>query len=130
MSINERQLKLYNYLLNQEGWVNRKQILMDLSHIYEFVDNGNLYNNAAAILLTRDLHILNNSNDVRKLIIHNSRHGVKIADEKEASVYLNKALAESLKKLQQYHFLHDKLIKDGQATMVDDGIKVLETFRR
>lgn len=128
--LNNRQLELYNYLLNQNDWVNRKQILMDLQHVYNFVDNGNLYTNSAAVLLTQDLHTLNNSNDVRKLIIHNSRHGVKIADEKEASVYLNKALAESLKKLQQYHFLHDKLIKDGQMAMVNDDIKVLETFRR
>lgn len=130
MAINERQLTLYNYLLAQDGWVNRKQILIDLQHIYEFVDTGNLYNNSAAVLLTKDLHTLNNSSDVRKLIIHNSRHGVKIADEHEASLYLNKSLAESLKKLQQYHFLHDKLIKDGQTAMVDDGIRVLETFRR
>lgn len=130
MPLNERQLALYNYLLNKEGWAKRIDILKDLKDEYEFVDNGNLYNNSSAVQLTKDLHILNNSADIRKLIIHSSRQGIKIADEQEASVYLHKSLAESLKKFQQHHFLQDKLWKDGQVSMVEDGVKVLETFRR
>ena len=76
------------------------------------------------------MHILNNDPDIRKLIIHSSNKGIKIADEKESSIYLNKNLAEALKKLQQYQFLRQKTLKDGQVAMVGEDFKVLETFRR
>lgn len=127
MAINERQLKLYNYLLNQDGWTNRVEILRDLASDYNYVDYGDLYHNPSAVLLTRDINVLNNSSDIRKLIISNSQLGVKIATKKEAQEFLFKNYAENMKRLQKHHFLQDKLNKDGQATIED---KVVEAFRR
>lgn len=127
MSINERQLKLYNYLLNKEDWTNRITILRDLAEEYKYVDYGDLYHNASAVLLTRDINVLNNSSDIRKLIISNSQHGVKIATKEEAKDFLLKNYAETIRRLQKHHFLQDKLNKDGQATIED---RVIETFRR
>lgn len=127
MAINERQLKLYNYLLNQEGWTNRVEILRDLASDYNYVDYGDLYHNASAALLTRDINVLNNSSDIRKLIISNSQHGIKVATKEEAKSFLLKNYAENIRRLQKHHFLQDKLNKDGQTTIED---KVIETFRR
>ena len=127
MAINERQLKLYNYLLNQESWTNRVEILRDLASDYNYVDYGDLYHNPSAVQLTRDINVLNNSSDIRKLIISNSQHGVKVATKDEAKEFLLKSFAENIKRMQKYHFLQSKLNKDGQVT-IDD--KVIETFRR
>jgi hypothetical protein len=127
MAINERQLELYNYLLNQETWVNRKDILRDLCGSYGYIENGDLYHNPSAVLLTRDINILNNSHDVRKLIISSSKHGVKIATKEEAKSFLMRNFAENIRRMQKYHFLQEKLYKDGQTTIED---KVIEAFRR
>ena len=85
--LNERQMTLYNYLLNQNGWVNRIDILNDLKDVYGFENNGNLYKNTSAVRLTNDIKHLNNDPDVRKLIIFNSSKGVKIANMDEARDY-------------------------------------------
>lgn len=127
MAINERQLKLYNYLLNQDGWTNRVEILRDLASDYNYVDYGDLYHNPSAVLLTRDINVLNNSSDIRKLIISNSQLGVKVATKDEAKDFLLKNYAETIKRLQKHHFLQEKLNKDGQVTIEN---KVIETFRR
>lgn len=130
MPLNNRQLKLYNYLLNKEDWVNRIDILRDLAEDYEFHDFGDLYHNASAVLLTSDIRVLNNSSDVRKLIIHNSKKGIKIATREEARDFLRKDYAENLKRMQKHHFLQEKLYKDGQGSMQGETIQFLETFRR
>ena len=130
MAINERQLKLYNYLLNQEGWTNRVEILRDLASDYNYVDYGDLYHNASAVLLTSDIRTLNNSSEVRKLIIHNSRHGIKIATKEEAREFLRKDQVENIKRMQKHYFLQEKLYKDGQGSMNGETIQFLETFRR
>lgn len=127
MSINQRQLTLYNYLLNREGWANRIDILNDLQDVYEYEPNGNLYKNSAASLLTKDIKMLNNSPEIRKLIIYNSKLGIKIAEKEEAKDFLMKNFTDNIKRMQKYHFLLDKLNKDGQATIED---KVIEAFRR
>lgn len=131
MPINERQLKLYNYLLNRNSWANRIDILNDLKEDYNFVDNGNLYRNNSAKLLTQDIKVLNNSSDVRKLVIYNSKLGIKIADPDEAREFLMRDYASNMKRLQKHYFLQDKLNKDGQVALVKDGrLKELSTFRR
>lgn len=131
MPLNERQLKLYNYLLNRSSWANRIDILNDLQEDYNFVDNGNLYRNNSAKLLTQDIKVLNNSSEVRKLVIYNSKLGIKIADPDEAREFLMRDYASNMKRLQKHHFLQDKLNKDGQVALVKDGrLKELSTFRR
>ena len=127
MSINQRQLTLYNYLLNREGWANRVDILNDLKDVYEYEPNGNLYKNRAASLLTKDIKMLNNSPEIRKLIIYNSKLGIKIAEKEEAKDFLMKNFTDNIRRMQKYHFLLDKLNKDGQATIED---RVIEAFRR
>lgn len=127
MPLNERQLKLYNYLLNRSDWANRVEILDDLKEVYDYTPSGSLYNNSAASLLTRDIKELNNSPDVRKLIIYNSKLGIKIAEKEEAKDFLMKNFTDNIRRMQKYHFLLDKLNKDGQATIED---RVIEAFRR
>ena len=129
MPLNERQLKLYNYLLNRNSWANRIDILNDLKEDYDFVDNGNLYRNSSAKLLTEDIKKLNDNSDVRKLIIYNSKLGIKIADEQEAREFLMRDYISNMKRLQKHYFLEEKLNKDGQITITKDGkLKVLRTF--
>jgi hypothetical protein len=127
MPVNERQLQLYNYLLNRNDWANRVDILNDLKDLYDYEPNGNLYKNTSAARLTKDIKALNNSPDIRKLIIYNSQLGIKIAEKDEAKDFLMKSFADSIRRMQKYHFLQDKLNKDGQATIED---KVIEAFRR
>ena len=130
MPINQRQLNLYNYLLNQEGWVNRIDILRALAVDYNFHDFGDLYHNPSAVLLTSDIRALNNSSEVRKLIIHNSKRGIKIATKDEAREFLRKDQVENIKRMQKHYFLQEKLYKDGQGSMQGETIQFLETFRR
>lgn len=127
MPINERQLTLYNYLLNRNDWANRVDILNDLKDLYEYEPNGNLYKNTSAGRLTKDIKALNNSPDIRKLIIYNSQLGIKIAEKEEAKDFLMRSFADNIRRMQKYHFLLDKLHKDGQATIEDN---VIEAFRR
>lgn len=130
MPLNERQLALYNYLLNKDGWEKRADILNNLKELYGYEPNGNLYKNTAASTLTRDVKELNNSPEIRKLIIFNSQLGIKIATKEEARDFLIKNGANNIRRMQKHMFLQDKLNKDGQIALVGDGIKVLDTFRR
>jgi hypothetical protein len=113
--------------LNRNDWANRVDILNDLKDLYDYEPNGNLYKNTSAARLTKDIKALNNSPDIRKLIIYNSQLGIKIAEKDEAKDFLMKSFADSIRRMQKYHFLQDKLNKDGQATIED---KVIEAFRR
>ncbi len=128
--LNDRQITLYNYLLNKNTWTNRIDILNDLREAYQFVDNGNLYNNNSAKWLTQDIKALNKNPDIRKLIIYNSKLGIKIADEDEAKEFLMRDYVSNMKRLQKHYFMQDKLNKDGQLAFVKEGIRELNTFRR
>lgn len=131
MAITERQLKLYNYLLNRNGWANRIDILNDLKAEYDFVDNGNLYRNSAAKGLTQDIRALNNNPDIRKLVIYNSKLGIKIADQQEALEFMQRNYISNMKRLQKHYRLQEKLNKHGQYAFIGDGtIKEMQAFKR
>lgn len=131
MALTERQLKLYNYLLNQDSWVNRIDILKDLQSEYDFVDNGNLYKNISAKNLTQDIRALNNNPEIRKLVIYNSKLGIKIADKQEALEFMQRDYIANMKRLQKHHILQEKLNKNGQFAFIsDDIIKETQTFKR
>lgn len=131
MALTERQLKLYNYLLNKNGWANRIEILTDLKEDYNFVDNGNLYNNKSANHLTEDVRALNNNPDIRKLIISNSNFGIKIADKQEALQFMQRDYIANMKRLQKHYRLQEKLNKHGQYAFISgDVIKETQAFKR
>lgn len=131
MAITERQMKLYNYLLNQDSWVNRIDILKDLQSEYDFVDNGNLYKNSSAKNLTQDIRALNNNPDIRKLVIYNSKLGIKIADKQEALEFMQRNYIANMKRLQKHYRLQEKLNKNGQFAFIGDGIiREMQTFKR
>lgn len=131
MALTERQLKLYNYLLNKNGWANRIEILTDLKEDYDFVDNGNLYNNKSANHLTEDVRALNNNPYIRKLVIYNSKLGIKIADKQEALEFMQRDYISNMKRLQKHYRLQEKLNKNGQLAFIGDGtIREMQTFKR
>ena len=128
--LNERQLKLAEYLeMYKDRWIKRQQILHDLFYIYG-IDNTNIYYSTSGSVLTKDIRALNESDIFEYLIISNSGRGVKIANKEELENALKKEKTIILKKLKRYWNKVDKANKNGQVTFVFDesSLRVIEAF--
>ena len=128
--LNERQLKLAEYLeMYKDRWIKRQQILHDLFYIYG-IDNTNIYYSTSGSVLTKDIRALNESDVFEYLIISNSGRGVKIANKEELENALKKEKSIILKKLKRYWNKVDKANKNGQITYNFDesSIRVIKAF--
>lgn len=128
--LNERQLKLAEYLeMYKDRWIKRQQILHDLFYIYG-IDNTNIYYSTSGSVLTKDIRALNESDIFEYLIISNSGRGVKIANKEELENALKKEKSIILKKLKRYWNKVDKANKNGQITYNFDesSIRVIKAF--
>lgn len=128
--LNERQLKLAEYLeMYKDRWIKRQQILHDLFYIYG-IDNTNIYYSTSGSVLTKDIRALNESDVFEYLIISNSGRGVKIANKEELENALKKEKSIILKKLKRYWNKVDKANKNGQITYTFDetSLRVIKAF--
>lgn len=116
--LNTRQYTLHKYLLkNTSRYLTRQEILTDLKEIYNYNDSDNLYYDKSAIMLTKDIKAINKSGIIQKIIISNSRKGIKIATEIEAKENLEKEFHSILNKLTRYYQKRDKMLLDGQMRL-------------
>ena len=123
--LNERQLKLAEYLeMYKDRWIKRQQILHDLFYIYG-IDNTNIYYSTSGSVLTKDIRALNESDIFEYLIISNSGRGVKIANKEELENALKKEKTIILKKLKRYWNKVDKANKNGQITYNFDESSII-----
>lgn len=123
--LNDRQKRLYDYLLfrSERGlWTNREQILIDLEEWYGAISNTNLYYDANAQQLTKDIRIINNS-EVEKVIISNSHKGIKVATKEELKAALEKEKISCLKRLKRYWNKVTKYELNNQCTLEETIIQ-------
>lgn len=128
--LNNRQLSLYNYLLNKKDYVSKKQICKDLPMEYpRHLENNNNEGNKsyAYFLISNDVRVLNDS-DIESIIISNKR-GFKVADKKEAIKYLERRFKRDFKSLKLNWKLKRKIDLDHQLKFDDDEIKIIEMFK-
>ena len=125
--LTKEQWYLYFYLEHKSNlgeWTKRKKILEDLSDIYNYQGEEDLYYSTSAVKLTKDIRAINES-DEDKLIISNSRKGVKMGTREETIEQLNKEKIALLKQWKRWHEKVKKANLDGQVTI--DG-NVIESF--
>lgn len=118
--LNSRQFVLYQYLKfrSEKGlWTKRERILEDLSEYYHYNPKKSLYYNEAAKHLTQDIKAINDSFLIQKIILSNAYRGIKIANEAEAAVYLEKEKIAILNKFKGYYNKLRKMKADGQLRL-------------
>lgn len=118
--LNSRQFVLYQYLKlrSEKGlWTKRERILEDLSEYYHYNPKKSLYYNEAAKHLTQDIKAINDSFLIQKIILSNAYRGIKIANEEEAAVYLEKEKIAILNKFKGYYNKLRKMKADGQLRL-------------
>ena len=130
MELNERQLKLAEYLeMHKDQWKKREEILHDLFYVYG-IDDTNIYYSTSGSILTKDIRALNESEIFEYLIISNSNKGVKIANQEELESSLKHEKMLILKKLKRLWNKVDKAHKNGQTQMDYDfmNLRVIKSY--
>lgn len=116
--LNTRQWKLYEYLKQCKGWKKRIEVLRDLKELYNYNEEDNLYYNKSAIELTKDIKAINSNGVIQKLIISNSKKGVKIPTEQEAIESLSKEHKQIMSKLKRYYGKLNKIKDNNQIRLI------------
>lgn len=117
-NLNTRQFTLHKYLLkNSNRYLTRQEILNDLKDVYGYENEDNLYYSKAAVILTKDIKVINENDVIQKIIVSNSKKGIKIATEQEAKEELEKEYNSIIAKLTRYHKKMNKAKLDGQMRL-------------
>ena len=122
----KRQQALYEYLLRRgDKWTSMEQTT-DSINAYPAFFTTVYHNSNTRRLLTRDIEAINNSSAYEKVIVSGSK-GIKLATEKEFSIFVNSELKEIFTKLKRVRKIARKGTRDQQ---IDLEGKIAEAFLR
>ena len=121
-----RRQALYSYLLSRgEEWTSMEEAAKAVAY-YPESSTIVFHNSWPRRLLTGDIEAINNSELFDKIIVSGSR-GIKLADEKEYTRFVNSELKEIFSKLRRVRKIARKASRDQQ---IDLEGKIAEAFLR
>lgn len=130
------QIALYTYLdYRGNQYTTLSDIAKALPEFYPQTDGKNFHDTIARQRITKDIRVLNESDDIEKIII-STNSGVKIATELEFSRSIGKEYAAVFRKLNRLRKKSAKASKDGQTAFsigdceIDEELKEYEAFLR
>lgn len=130
MELNDRQLALYNFLLERENeWTHQEDIAYALPHWYCPVTADDFHNTRERHLMTSDIRVINGCPNIHKIIISNPHRGIKLATESEWKESIKREYASVFKKLKRIRQKEQKGKLHGQSFYVyETELDVVNAF--
>lgn len=130
--LNPRQWALYRYLTERgDQWTKQEEIAAALPEWYCQIDSDNFHSTKARRTMSSDIMAINNSTIIQKIIISNTKYGIKLATEDEWKQAIKREYANVFKKLKRIRHKEHKGYLDGQMRLVFRSERdVIEAFLR
>lgn len=122
-----RQLRLYEYLLDQKKLVSAKTISKEVPG-YKSANPRTAISNVGRDVA--DLVEAYAFGDLDYLVIGLNSHGYKIGNEKETWGYISRRWKSIIRGLRVVKAIANKAGLDGQLAFTEEGIEELETVRK
>lgn len=133
--LTSRQWKLHNYLLQSsiDTYISKEIICEALFKEYprhlEVLDGISQHNSSVFAQLRKDFRAINRSEVVQHLFV-SSKKGYKVANEIEATHYIQHKYNNTLKTLKLISNMKNKISKDGQTRLVfNTESYIIEAFK-
>lgn len=129
--LNSLQWKIHNYLINQDGLVQLKDIYNEFKVFYPVYDSkkSTWANSSARRMITEDLNKIANSLITHKVLIRSSA-GIGYADESTTMNYLNSEFVELAQRWKTYQLQIKKSSLNNQMRLTFAGEKeIWEAFK-
>ena len=128
--LNDRQKALYDYLVKQgDQWTKQEQVAYDLLEHYDIRTlcfGADFHNSKARQLMTKDIQVINDSEDIQKVIISGAK-GVKISTEQEFNKYIKRQYISVFKRLNRVRQKERKGSLNGQ-TVFGENFAFVDAF--
>ena len=125
LKLNDRQIDLYNYLVLRSGKpITLKNLCCEMSEKHdEYKINPNItFNNTSARrLMTRDIQIINKSDDLDKVIVNCNRNGIGLAEKDRIEERLQRELIQLKARIKRFNIKKAKFERNNQMKIALDG---------
>lgn len=130
--LNSRQWALYRYLSERGNqWTKQEEIATALPEWYCQIDSDNFHSTKARRIMSKDIMAINSSTVIQKIIISNTKYGIKLATEDEWKQAIKREYVSVFKKLKRIRHKEHKGYLDGQMRLVFRSERdVIEAFLR